>query len=83
MELSPQVADTTVKVVGNLERWETAFYNALVRAREAGELKPGRDLRALARFLTSSLQGLRVLSKVRPERAVLEDVVRVTLSILD
>lgn len=73
----------TAKIVGNLTRWEAAFYAMLTRARDLGEIRPDQELRALARFLTTSLQGLRVMSKVRPDREVLQDSVAVALSVLD
>ena len=41
------------------------------------------DLRALARFITSSYQGMRVMSKIHPDRATLRDVVSVVVSVLD
>jgi hypothetical protein len=40
-------------------------------------------VRGLARFLTSSAQGLSVMAKAFPDRAVLEDVVKVVLATLD
>jgi hypothetical protein len=41
------------------------------------------NLRALARYLTTCAQGLSVISKVRPDRAVLRQIVGVTLAALD
>jgi hypothetical protein len=40
-------------------------------------------VRPLARVLTSSAQGLSVMAKAFPERAILEDVVSVILSALE
>lgn len=74
----PEIA---ARVRANLRRVESAFEAALRRA-PAG-LPRGRDPRALARFLTNGLQGLRVLSRCCVEVEVLEDVVGVTLSVLD
>jgi hypothetical protein len=42
-----------------------------------------RDPRAVARFLYSSLQGLVLMAKATQDRKTLEDVVKVTLSVLD
>ncbi|MBI4635115.1 MAG: TetR/AcrR family transcriptional regulator [Candidatus Rokubacteria bacterium] len=73
----------TAKMVRNvLGRLEAAFYRALVRAREAGEIDGDRDLRALARYLTNSTQGLSVMTKVCADRSVLTDIVNITLSVL-
>src|SRR6266567_3686326 len=42
-----------------------------------------RDPRAVARFLYSSIQGLSLMAKATQDRRKLEDVVKVTLSVLD
>lgn len=83
IERAPPDPDAAGRVRASLEKMEGAFHRALVRARDAGELDPGRDLRALARFLTSSAQGLSVMARARPQRGILEDIVRTTLAALD
>ena len=83
VELSGRARGATAKVGGSLTRIETAFLGALRRARAAGELTAPQDLRALARFLTSSAQGLSVMAKTARDRAMLEDVVGIVLSVLD
>lgn len=65
-----------------LARVEAAFHRAVVRAQEAGEIDPARDARALARFLTSSAQGLSVMAKAARDRAALDDIVRITLEVV-
>ena len=66
-----------------LARVEEAFYKALVRARDAGELGERHNLRALARFLMTCAQGLNVVGKVRPEPALLRQVADVALAALE
>ncbi len=83
VELSGHDEETAAKVQLNLARLEAAFEQSLSSAMQRGEIGNRRDPKALARFLTSSLQGLRVVSKVWPDRSVLRDVVEVTLSALD
>jgi TetR/AcrR family transcriptional repressor of nem operon len=83
VELSSQDNDTATRVQANFSRIESAFETALRSAKENGEIHVQHDTKALARFLTSSLQGLRVMSKAWPSRVVLRDVARVTLSILN
>jgi TetR/AcrR family transcriptional repressor of nem operon len=72
--------ETASRVRANLRRLEGAFESALARAEPA--VLAGREPRALARFLTTSLQGLRVLSRCCVELDVLNDAVEVTLSVL-
>jgi len=73
----------STRVGAVLAKIEAAFHRAVVRAQTAGEIDRARDPRALARFLTSSAQGLSVMAKTFPERAVLKDIVRVVLAALE
>jgi TetR/AcrR family transcriptional repressor of nem operon len=82
-ELASRDRGTASRVGATLGRIEAAFHRAVVRAQQAGEIDPGRDGRALARFLTSSAQGLSVMAKTAPDRAVLDDIVRVTLEVVE
>lgn len=83
VELAPHDPELAAPCLAGIARTEQAFLAALERARTAGEIAPERDLPALARFLTSSLQGLRVTARAMPDRQRLEDIVQATLSVLD
>jgi TetR/AcrR family transcriptional repressor of nem operon len=83
VELSGHDEETAQKVQLNMARLEAAFEQSLSSAKQQGEISNRRNTKALARFLTSTLQGLRVMSKVRPDRSALRDVVEVTISALD
>jgi TetR/AcrR family transcriptional repressor of nem operon len=83
VELSRRDRGAAAKVGGSLATIEAAFLRALQRARAAGELAAPQDLRALARFLTSSAQGLSVMARTARNRAALEDVVDIVLSVLE
>jgi TetR/AcrR family transcriptional repressor of nem operon len=65
-------------VRASLGRIEAAFRQVLER-----ELGPGAEVAALARFLTASIQGLRLVGKANPDRAALEDIARVMLYCLE
>ena len=82
-ELASRDRGTALRVGAILAKIEAAFYGAVVRAQKAREIDPARDARALARFLTSSAQGLSVMAKVSPDRAVLADIAKVTLAALE
>jgi hypothetical protein len=62
---------------------EGSFYRALQHGKKESELKGVRDPRAVARFFYSSLQGLALMAKATQDRKPLEDVVKVTLSVVD
>jgi TetR/AcrR family transcriptional repressor of nem operon len=82
-ELAGRCKETAARTCSNMATAEGAFYRALLRGKKEGELKGVRDPRAVARFLYSSLQGLILMSKATQDRKTLEDVVKVTLSVLD
>jgi TetR/AcrR family transcriptional repressor of nem operon len=69
--------DRTMRLV------ESALTGALERARARGELAAGKDPAALARFLTTFVQGLRVMGKARATPAVIDDAMEVALATLD
>ncbi len=64
------------------EKTERAFADAIRTAQARGELSPARNPDTLAAYLYSALQGLRLRGKAEPNRATLEGVVEVTLSVL-
>jgi TetR/AcrR family transcriptional repressor of nem operon len=82
-ELAGRCKETAARTCSNMAAAEEALYRALLRGKREGEIKGGRDLRAVARFLYSSLQGLQLMAKATRDRKTLEDVVKVTLSVLD
>ena len=63
----------------NLDRVETVFRGGFARGKESGELAPGTDVDALARFFVASTQGLRLMGKANGSRKVLEDIAGVML----
>ena len=81
-ELASRDRGTATRVGAALGKIEAAFRGAVVRAQQAGEIDSGRSARALARYLTSSAQGLSVMAKAFPERSVLEDIVAEILAAL-
>ncbi|HEU4768031.1 MAG TPA: TetR family transcriptional regulator C-terminal domain-containing protein, partial [Pyrinomonadaceae bacterium] len=81
-ELAGRCAATAEKTRHNMTAIEDAFYSALLRGKKEGELSI-RDPRAVARFLYNSFQGLVLTSKATNDRKTLEDVVKITLSVLE
>lgn len=82
-ELAGRCKATAEKTRHNMAAVEEAFYRALLRGKKEGELKDLRDPRAVARFLYNSFQGLVLTAKATQDRKTLDDVVKVTLSVLD
>lgn len=64
------------RVRDGLKSIEQTFESALRVALKKKELPSGTDVPGLARFLTTGIQGIRLMGKVNPDRAALEDVAR-------
>ncbi len=62
---------------------EDTFFALVQRGQAEGEIGADKDPRALARYLTSSLNGIMVMGKANPDREALSDVARIALTALD
>ncbi len=79
-ELAARDEDVRVFVTTSFGRLEQAFYTALCRAKECGELDRAKHPRALARFLVAQMQCLRIVGKTTADAATLNDIVETALS---
>ncbi|RTE08878.1 TetR/AcrR family transcriptional regulator [Paenibacillus whitsoniae] len=82
MELGAVDPVTSFRVGTYISDMEMSFYKFLIRAQQQGVLKTEHNAQEAARFLLSTRNGLYVLAKVVTDRKVLEDAVKVALSIL-
>jgi TetR/AcrR family transcriptional regulator, transcriptional repressor for nem operon len=64
------------------EGLEQVFERCLMQAKNAHELKDSSSVSALAQFLVNAFFGLRLLAKMRPTKAMIDNVVSVTLAAL-
>lgn len=83
MELSPHEEEIAGTLRQALKMAEDAFFKVLARAKEQGELKDEQDPRALARFLTTMMQGIVVMIKAGTPAEVVKQTAETGLSILD
>jgi TetR/AcrR family transcriptional regulator, transcriptional repressor for nem operon len=83
MELSPHEKEIAGRLRQALKMVEDTFFKVLARAEQQGELKHDKDPRALARFLTTMMQGFIVMIKAGASADVVKQTVGTTLSILD
>jgi len=82
MELSPHENEIAGTLRQALKMVEDTFFNVLARAKQQGELKDDKDPRALARFLTTMMQGTIVMIKAGASADVVKQTVETALSIL-
>jgi TetR/AcrR family transcriptional repressor of nem operon len=61
---------------------EETFLRLVRRAQLEGAISPTRDALSLARYLTSTVNGIMVIGKANPDRTVLDDIVHVAMASL-
>lgn len=76
----PEIRKAVRKIYADVEGLIAA---KLQLAQRDGELAPDKDVASIARFLTHSTQGIRVMAKINPSKAFMRDVAKQTLSVLD
>ena len=81
VELCPDDAEVGSMVGAGLRRAEATAHRALIRARDNGELGAESNLRALARYLISSVNGVRVIARAIDDPKTVRDIVETTLSV--
>lgn len=75
----PDVSDCLVEAV---TATETCFREAIMAAQARGELAPSINAQAMASYFLNAVRGLRVMARMKPGRAAMQDIVDVTLSVL-
>jgi TetR/AcrR family transcriptional repressor of nem operon len=82
IELAHRDAATRVAVRRGMRRLEKAYYAAVVRGQETGEIRKDADALMLSRYLAASLNGLQTLARVERDRNALRQVAQTALSVL-
>jgi TetR/AcrR family transcriptional regulator, transcriptional repressor for nem operon len=82
-ELGLRDVDLARVLAQKLELLEAAFVRSLARARRAGEVKATLPVRATARSLLATAQGLAVVARVRRDRAFVRSIVDQSRRLLD
>jgi TetR/AcrR family transcriptional repressor of nem operon len=83
VELSLHDEAAAEKVVESFSKTENLLYELLVRGQKSGEVSDYHDAERLSPFIHNSLVGLRVLAKTTDDKQKLENIIDMTLSILD
>ena len=83
MEMSCVDKEIANAALQNMEEMEEQFYKLVKEGQTKGEIAKNASPKALARYLYSSLMGLRIVGKSRPDAEALRETVKVILSMLD
>lgn len=83
LELAPHDAEFQKTIAGVLSRLENFFFSCIEAGQATGSITRAMPAQTLARHLLGVLIGVRVLARVRPERALLKGVIGPALALLD
>jgi TetR/AcrR family transcriptional regulator, transcriptional repressor for nem operon len=75
--------ETSAIICENDQQVENAFCEVIKRGQTNGEIASKQDPRALARFLFNNIVGIQVTAKSATDKAAFDDVVGLTMSVLD
>ena len=83
LEVAPHDPEFRDGIAAVLKRLEAFFRDAVERGQDDGSISRSQPANALAQHLLGVLMGLRVLARVRPERALLKGVVGTAMAALE
>lgn len=83
VEMGPHDPELRAAAIRTLGEIEAFFARRIAAGQRDGSIYAGEKAEGLARMLLGVLLGIRVLSRIRPERELLEDVLRPALAMLE
>uniref|UniRef100_A0A9E7ZN84 TetR/AcrR family transcriptional regulator n=1 Tax=Bosea sp. NBC_00436 TaxID=2969620 RepID=A0A9E7ZN84_9HYPH len=83
LDVAPEDPGFRAAVADVLRRMEGFFLSCIAKGQANGSITSSRPAEDLARHLLGVLMGVRVLARVRPDKALLEGVVNTALALLD
>jgi TetR/AcrR family transcriptional repressor of nem operon len=83
LEVAPHDKEFRETIVETLGRLEAFFLNCVERGQADGTITAAVPAAGLAQHLLGVLMGVRVLARVRPERPLLEGVIKTAFAFLD
>jgi TetR/AcrR family transcriptional repressor of nem operon len=83
LEIAPRDPAMGAEIAGHLGEIEAFFRRSVAAAQADGSAPANRDPADIARMLLGVTLGVRVLARGKPQRALLEGVVRPALGLLD
>jgi TetR/AcrR family transcriptional repressor of nem operon len=83
LEIAPHDVAIAEVVAARLGELESFFRRCVIAGQRDGSINVERDASDLARLLLTTVIGLRVLARGRPDRALLEGAVRQVLALLN
>ncbi|MDB5152323.1 MAG: comR 2 [Mucilaginibacter sp.] len=82
IEVAPHDKEVSDMICQNDQQVENAFYQAIKKGQQSGEVTSKQNARALARFIVNTVKGLRVSAKSTTDQGVFDDIIKLTMSVL-
>lgn len=83
VELSLHDEQAAEKVVESFSKTELLLKNLVLKGQKVGEISKHHDAKKISEFLHNSLVGLRVMTKTTEDTEKLNNIIDITLSVLD
>jgi TetR/AcrR family transcriptional regulator, transcriptional repressor for nem operon len=83
LEMAPHDPEFQRVIANVLVEMEAFFYRCLTAGQKAGTIAKSQSAEDLAKLLLSSVLGIRVLARARPDRALMEGLIRPVFTLLD
>lgn len=83
VEVAPHDRQISQLICKNDQQMEDLFFQVIKKGQDSGEIGNGRDARALARFIFNNVKGMRVTARTTADRAIFEDIMKLTVAALD
>ena len=82
LEIGPNDPEVAARCRSGLALMDETFQRLVERGQAEGGIARRHDARALARFLTGTVNGIMVIGKANPDRQTLEDIVDAAMTAL-
>jgi TetR/AcrR family transcriptional repressor of nem operon len=83
VELAPHDPEVRLIIRRNESQIEDILVAVIQKGQESGEIANKQDARAIARFIFNAVKGMRVSAKLTTDKAFFNDIIKITLSVLD
>jgi TetR/AcrR family transcriptional repressor of nem operon len=83
IEVAPHDKEVSDMICQNEQQIESAFTKAIEKGQNSGEISCTQDARALACFILNNVKGMRVSAKSTTDKRIFDDIIKLTLSVLN
>jgi TetR/AcrR family transcriptional repressor of nem operon len=83
VEMAPHDKTVADIVNKNAQDMEQTFYYAIKKGQKSGEISSRQNAKSLASFVCNNINGIRVLSKSGADKKILDDIIKVVMSVLE